>query len=71
MTLRQEFSVYAVMIDSAIESIIRAADLFQEVNMGATSVGTGINSPHQGNHGWWWKSYQQSADFNYEKQRIW
>ncbi|WP_394699585.1 aspartate ammonia-lyase [uncultured Desulfobacter sp.] len=45
MTLGQEFSAYAVMIDSAISSITQAADAFNDVNMGATAIGTGINSP--------------------------
>lgn len=45
MTLGQEFSAYAVMIDSAINSIDQAADAFRDVNMGATAIGTGINSP--------------------------
>ena len=45
MTLGQEFSAYAVMIDSATNSIIQAADAFLDVNMGATAIGTGINSP--------------------------
>jgi aspartate ammonia-lyase len=45
ITLGQEFSAYAVMIDSSINSIIQAADAFRDVNMGATAIGTGINSP--------------------------
>ncbi|MCG8550919.1 MAG: aspartate ammonia-lyase [Desulfobacterales bacterium] len=45
MTLGQEFSAYAVMIDSAISSITQAAEAFRDVNMGATAIGTGINSP--------------------------
>lgn len=45
MTLGQEFSAYAVMIDSAIGAIERAADEFLSINMGATAIGTGINSP--------------------------
>ncbi|NWH04550.1 aspartate ammonia-lyase [Desulfobacter latus] len=45
MTLGQEFSAYAVMIDSAINSIDQAAEAFRDVNMGATAIGTGINSP--------------------------
>jgi len=45
MTLGQEFSAYSVMIDSSIRSIDQAADLFHDVNMGATAIGTGINSP--------------------------
>ena len=45
MTLGQEFSAYAVMIDSAINSLGQVADAFLDVNMGATAIGTGINSP--------------------------
>lgn len=33
------------MIDSAIKAIDRAADEFLNINMGATAIGTGINSP--------------------------
>ncbi len=45
MTLGQEFSAYAVMIDSAIKAVERAAFEFLDINMGATAIGTGINSP--------------------------
>lgn len=45
MTLGQEFSAYATMIDSAIRAIERAAWEFGDINMGATAIGTGINSP--------------------------
>lgn len=45
MTLGQEFSAYATMIDSAIRAIERAAYEFLDINMGATAIGTGINSP--------------------------
>jgi aspartate ammonia-lyase len=45
MTLGQEFSAYAVMIDSAMEALKRAEDEFHEINMGATAIGTGLNSP--------------------------
>ena len=45
MTLGQEFSAYAMMIKDGIRHIERAADEFLEINMGATAVGTGINSP--------------------------
>ena len=45
MTLGQEFSAYAFMIADGIRHIERAADEFLDVNMGATAVGTGINSP--------------------------
>lgn len=45
MTLGQEFSAYAFMIGDGIRHIERAAEEFLDINMGATAVGTGINSP--------------------------
>ena len=45
MTLGQEFSAYAVMIDSAIRAIDNAAEELLDINMGATAIGTGITSP--------------------------
>ena len=45
MTLGQEFNAYAVMIGSAIRAIERGADELLDINMGATAIGTGINSP--------------------------
>ncbi len=45
MTLGQEFSAYAVMIDCAMEALKRAEEEFHEINMGATAIGTGLNSP--------------------------
>jgi aspartate ammonia-lyase len=45
MTLGQEFGAYAAMIASAMKSMRTAADELLEINMGATAIGTGINSP--------------------------
>lgn len=45
MTLGQEFSAYAVMVGSASRALERVADEFMHINMGATAIGTGINSP--------------------------
>ena len=45
MTLGQEFCAYAAMIKDGIRYIERAAEEFLDINMGATAVGTGINSP--------------------------
>jgi aspartate ammonia-lyase len=45
MTLGQEFSAYAVMIESAAEALKRTEEEFHNINMGATAIGTGINSP--------------------------
>ena len=47
MTLGQEFGAYAVMVDSAISALKAAhsSEELHELNMGATAIGTGINSP--------------------------
>lgn len=45
MTLGQEFGAYAVMIGEDIERLREASDLLKEINLGATAIGTGINSP--------------------------
>ncbi len=45
MTLGQEFSAYAVMIDSSISTMEQTAEAFLDINLGATAIGTGINSP--------------------------
>jgi len=44
MTLGQEFESYAVTLSEEIERLNQNADLFLEVNMGATAIGTGINA---------------------------
>jgi aspartate ammonia-lyase len=45
MTLGQEFSTYAVMIEEDEQRLREARALIQEVNLGATAIGTGINAP--------------------------
>jgi aspartate ammonia-lyase len=45
MTLGQEFGAYAVMIGSAIRNLNHAVTELHEINMGATAIGTGLNSP--------------------------
>lgn len=44
MTLGQEFEAYAVTLQEEIERLNQNARLFLEINMGATAIGTGINS---------------------------
>ncbi|RLD51866.1 MAG: aspartate ammonia-lyase [Bacteroidetes bacterium] len=44
MTLGQEFNAYATTLTDEIERINLNADLMLKVNMGATAIGTGINS---------------------------
>ncbi len=45
MTLGQEFSTYAVMIEEDEARLHEARALIQEINLGATAIGTGINAP--------------------------
>ncbi|MFD6433383.1 aspartate ammonia-lyase [Streptomyces venezuelae] len=45
MTLGQEFSAYAVMIDEDRARLAEAAELIHEINLGATAIGTGLNAP--------------------------
>ncbi|HET9441532.1 MAG TPA: aspartate ammonia-lyase [Longimicrobiales bacterium] len=44
MTLGQEFQAYSVTIGEDIERLREAAMLIREINMGATAIGTGINT---------------------------
>lgn len=44
MTLGQEFRTYAVMLTEDIDRVLEARDLVREINLGATAIGTGINS---------------------------
>ncbi|HUW06537.1 MAG TPA: aspartate ammonia-lyase [Williamwhitmania sp.] len=44
MTLGQGFEAYAVTLSEEIERLEQNVKLFLEVNMGATAIGTGINS---------------------------
>ncbi|MCU7497441.1 MAG: aspartate ammonia-lyase [Ignavibacteria bacterium] len=44
MTLGQSFEAYAVTLGEEIERLEQNAKLFLELNMGATAIGTGINS---------------------------
>ncbi|MBX3658502.1 MAG: aspartate ammonia-lyase [Ramlibacter sp.] len=46
MTLGQEFSTYAVMLEEDEARLREARALIQEINLGATAIGTGINAPH-------------------------
>ncbi len=44
MTLGQEFEAYAVTLAEEINRLEQNVKLFYEINMGATAIGTGINS---------------------------
>ena len=45
MTLGQEFRAFAVMLSEDRDRLREAAKLIQEINLGATAIGTGINTP--------------------------
>lgn len=45
MTLGQEFRVYGDVMRDEIRQLDRAAELLLEVNLGATAIGTGLNTP--------------------------
>src|SRR5437867_6132584 len=47
MTLGQEFSTYAVMLAEDEERLREARKLITEINIGATAIGTGINTDPQ------------------------
>ncbi|QOY55554.1 aspartate ammonia-lyase [Candidatus Sulfurimonas marisnigri] len=44
MTLGQTFQTYSDTLETEAKKLVYAADHFLEVNMGATAIGTGINS---------------------------
>lgn len=44
MTLGQEFHAYGVTINEDIDRLREAASFMREINMGATAIGTGINT---------------------------
>ncbi|MEU0839554.1 aspartate ammonia-lyase [Streptomyces sp. NPDC005962] len=45
MTLGQEFSTYAVMLEEDGSRLLEASGLVHEINLGATAIGTGLNAP--------------------------
>ncbi len=45
MTLGQEFAAYAVMVNDGIRRLEHASEELLVINMGATAIGTGLNSP--------------------------
>lgn len=45
ITLGQEFSGYARIIELGVERLFRAMNDLEELNMGGTAVGTGLNTP--------------------------
>lgn len=45
MTVGQEFKAFSVLLDEEVRNLTRTAELLLEVNLGATAIGTGLNTP--------------------------
>jgi aspartate ammonia-lyase len=45
MTLGQEFAAYATTLGEDVQRVQEARELIREINLGATAIGTGINTP--------------------------
>ncbi|UOO82633.1 aspartate ammonia-lyase [Uruburuella testudinis] len=45
MTVGQEFQAFAILLEEEIRNLSRTAELMLEVNLGATAIGTGVNTP--------------------------
>ena len=45
MTLGQEFNAYVTLLKEELINLDRVAQLLLEVNLGATAIGTGVNTP--------------------------
>ncbi|WP_032092369.1 aspartate ammonia-lyase [Necropsobacter rosorum] len=45
MTVGQEFQAFSVLLDEEVRNLKRTAELLLEVNLGATAIGTGLNTP--------------------------
>ncbi len=46
MTLGQEFHAFATLLKEDVRLIKKTRDLLLEINLGATAIGTGVNTPH-------------------------
>ena len=46
MTLGQEFHAFATLLKEDIRLIKKTRNLLLEINLGATAIGTGVNTPH-------------------------
>lgn len=45
MTVGQEFKAFSVLLDEEVRNLTRTAEYLLEVNLGATAIGTGLNTP--------------------------
>ncbi len=61
MTLGQEFRAFQVLLNEETKNLQRTAELLLEVNLGATAIGTALNTP-EGIHNLPCRNWQKSAD---------
>ncbi len=47
MSLGQEFEAFAAILEKDVKQLNSSANLFLEINMGGTAIGTGINAPKE------------------------
>ena len=45
MTVGQEFKAFSVLLDEEVRNLTRISEILLEVNLGATAIGTGLNTP--------------------------
>ena len=45
MTVGQEFKAFAVLMEEEVRNLTRTSEILLEVNLGATAIGTGLNTP--------------------------
>ncbi|MFC5369230.1 aspartate ammonia-lyase [Arcanobacterium bovis] len=45
MTVGQEFDAFRVLMEEEVKHLVREVELLLEVNLGATAIGTGLNTP--------------------------
>ncbi|HHE3677231.1 TPA: aspartate ammonia-lyase [Pasteurella multocida] len=45
MAVGQEFKAFSVLLDEEVRNLTRTAEYLLEVNLGATAIGTGLNTP--------------------------
>jgi aspartate ammonia-lyase len=47
MTMGQEFHAYAITLREEVRVLHKCRELLLEINLGATAIGTGLNTPHE------------------------
>ncbi len=69
MTLGQEFHAFSVLLKEEVKNISRTAELLLEVNLGATAIGTGLNTPKEYSR-WQYRNWLKSLASPVFRQKI-